>query len=353
MFGLREVKRYAGPPPPPPVVVVLAVCLAAWGVICGGNAWALGTPASTVIVSTASVAYTPAGTPDPVTLTASTSFHVLELIDTVVTWQDAADVAVNTPQADAVLTFLLSNTGNGPEAFQLSTLDNLGGDDFDPQARALWLETNGQSGLQSGGSDPDTPYQSGVNDPELAADGSQVIYLLSDIPSGAGDGGRGQVQLTVQAASPGAANAAPGTELAGQGLNGVSAVVGTTRAAGTAAGWYRVAAVSVGLTKSIAAISDTAGGTNPYPGARVTYRIRVEVAGTGLARALVISDPVPADMTYVAGSITLDGHAQSDADDMPSDTSDYNFTAPGAVTVNLGDVNAPAVHIIAFATTIN
>jgi uncharacterized repeat protein (TIGR01451 family) len=349
MCWLREVRQTDGPPL---LVVVLAVCLATWGVMCGGTAWALGTPASTVISNTASVTYT-MGSADPVTVTAATSFEVLEIIDSVVTWQDVTDVAVNTPQANAVLTFLLTNTGNGPEVFQLSTADNLGGDDFNPQVQSLWFETNGLVGLQTTGPSPDTLYQTGLNDPDLSADSSQVIYLLSDIPSEVIDGQRGQVQLQMRAATPGAADADPGTELTGQGLNGVNAVVGATRALSTAFGWYTVATVDVNLTKSIAAIVDPQGGDQPYPGARVTYRLRVEISGTGLAQTLVISDLIPADMTYATGSITVDGLAQSDAIDPPADMSDYNITAPETVTVNLGDVNAPAVHVIEFETTIN
>ncbi|MEJ2041507.1 MAG: hypothetical protein P8X55_21650, partial [Desulfosarcinaceae bacterium] len=120
-----------------------------------------------------------------------------------------------------------------------------------------------------------------------------------------------------------------------------------------ATGTYEVASVDVSLTKSIENIADTSGGHQPYPHAVVTYRIRVEVSGNGTAGNLVISDPVPADMTFVPGSIVLDGIPQTDADDAPVDTSDFNITAAGAVTVNLGDSVAPATHIIDFEATIN
>jgi uncharacterized repeat protein (TIGR01451 family) len=334
-------------------VVVLAVCLVAWGVICGGTAWALGTPASTVISSTATVTYTTVSDPTPVVVSASVSFDVLEIIDAVVTWQDAADVGVNSPHTDAILTFLLTNTGNGPETFELSFVDNLAGDDFNPQGQELWLETNATLGLQTTGATPDMLYQAGVNDPALAADAGQVIYLLADIPTDLDNDLRGQTQVNIRSLTPGAAGADPGTELVGLGFNGVSAVVGGNRAQGAISGWYLVAMVDVNLDKSIAAIRDPSGGDQPDPGALVTYRIRVELVGTGTAQGLVISDAIPADMTYSSGSITLDGVTQSDADDAPTDNSNYNVTTPQTVTVNLGDVSAPAVHVIEFSTTIN
>lgn len=338
---------------PPSAMTVLAGCLVVWQVVCGGTVWALGTPASTSISSTASISYSQVGGSDPVTITASSRFDVLEIIDGVVTWQDATDIAVNSPHDGAVLAFLLTNTGNAPESYQLSAVGNLTGDDFDPLAQALWLETNSEPGLQISGADPDILYENGLNDPLLSADGSQVIYMMNDIPTDEADGARGQVQLMIQAATAGAAGAEPGTELVGLGLNGGNAVVGATRAVGSAAGWFQVASVDVELVKSIADISDSTGGDQPYPGARVTYRIQVSVTGTGLADDLVVSDAIPADMTYVPGSITLDGISQSDAGDMPADLSDYNVTNPATVTVNLGDVNAPAVRVIEFATTIN
>lgn len=337
---------------PPSAMTVLAGCLVAWQVVCGGTVWALGTPASTFISSTASISYTQVGESDPVTITASSSFNVLEIIDGMVIWQDATDIAVNSPHDGAILAFLLTNTGNGPESFQLSVADNLTGDDFNPLAQALWLEANSEPGLQISGTDPDILYENGLNDPLLSADGSQVIYMTNDIPTDQVDSARGQVQLIIRAATPGAAGAEPGTELIGHGLNGGNAVVGATRAVGSAAGWFQVASVNVELAKSIAAISDTTGGHQPYTGARVTYRIQVSVSG-GRAENLVISDAIPADMTYVPGSITLDGISQSDAGELPADPSDYNVTNPATVTVNLGDVNAPAVRVIEFAATIN
>jgi uncharacterized repeat protein (TIGR01451 family) len=346
VFRLKEVNA----PPVLGLMVVLAACL---GMLCCGSAWALGTPAGTVIANTATVTYALDGDPTVRTISASHSFSILEVIDGVVAWQDAAPVQVGSPQADSALTFLLTNTGNGPEAFALTSTDTLPGDDFDPAAQSVWLETNGIAGLQTGGATPDTHYQAGLNDPDLPADHSVKIYLLSNIPSGLSDGATGRARLNAAATTPGAANAPAGTALPGAGLNGVDAVVGTSQAQGGAVGSYAVASVGVSLTKSIHRIVDRFGGSQPYPGAQVTYRILVQVSGGGAAEGLVISDPIPAGMTYLPGSIVLDGAAQTDASDAPVDHSDFNVTNPGTVTVNLGDAAAPATHAIDFTTTIN
>ena len=328
-------------------LIVLLVCRGA------STSWALGTPAGTVISTTATVNYTLGADPAPLSASATGRFTVLEVIDAQVVWQDAAPVQVNTPHTGRCLSFLLTNTGNGPERFGLIVDQALAGDDFDPVAGALWLETNGTAGLQIGASAPDTPYTPGLNDPELAADAARLIYLLSNIPSGLIDGQQGQARLTAAALTPGASGSASGTPLPGAGPGGIDAVVGGTGAGGAAVGTYAVTAVEVTLTKQILRIADTYGGNEPYPGATVTYRIRVDINGSGTARDLVISDLVPAGMTYVGASLLLDGHLQTDADDPPVDSSDFNITAADTVTVNLGDRVAPATHLIDFQTTID
>ena len=65
----------------------------------------------------------------------------------------------------------------------------------------------------------------------------------------------------------------------------------------------------------------------------MTYRIAVDVSGSGTADALVVTDVIPADMTYVPGSIVLDGTPQTDADDPAVDGSDFNVSRTGTVSV--------------------
>jgi uncharacterized repeat protein (TIGR01451 family) len=314
----------------------------------------LGTSAGTPITNTATVDYTLGGDPTLHTTTASNAFNVVEIIDVAVTWQDGANVPVNTPQANVALTFEVTNTGNGAEDFRLSANHNVAGDDFDPTPAApttLWLESNGSIGLQTSGSTPDTPLVMGGSI-ALNADAAAIVYILSDIPGSLADSQAGRVLLTADAATPGAAGATAGTTLPGAGVGG-DAMVGSTHASGSAQGGYEVSAPRVTLIKSIAGILDPYGGNQPYTGARVTYRLQVEVAGSGTAQALVVTDVIPADTTFVAGSITLDGLSKTDGDDPPSDNTDFNVTAPNTVTVNLGDTVAPATRFIEFSVTID
>jgi len=340
MFRLKEVKSLLVPP-----LVgwwVLAVCLIG---MLAAEARAAGTPAGTPITATSTVNYTLGSDPTVLTASASNHFDVLEVIDVSLVWQDAANVSVDTPQNDRVLTYLLTNTGNGPEAFGLTADETLAGDQFNPGVQSIWIESNGTAGFQV----DDTP--SGASGVVLPAGGSALIYVISAIPAGLADGDVGAVQLSAAAMTSAAPGQAPGTVLPGAGYNAVDAVVGTSGAEVNTVGSYEVATVSVTLTKSIARISDPFGGDRPYTGARVTYRITVDVSGAGTAEALVISDLVPTGMTYAAGSLVLNGAPRSDAAD--GDPADFNMTAADTVTVNLSDTVAPATHIIEFDTTIN
>ncbi len=348
MNRLKEDKLHYTSTSYPPLCRWLAVAACLFG-LWSDPAGALGTAAGTTITNSATVNYTMGGSAQ--SETASHSFEVLEVIDCVVTWQDAANVSVNTPHSDRVLTLQLTNTGNGPEDFRLAVNDAVAGDDFNPSVQDVYLESNGAAGLQMSGATPDTTYAG--TDIALAADGVQLCYIVSTIPGGLAVGNIGRVALLADARTPGAAGATPGTVLANAGPGGLDAIVGTTGADGSAGGSYEVSFAAVALVKSIAQIADPYGGDRPYPGAVVTYRITVDVTGGGTAEALVISDTIPADMTYVTGSMQLDGVAQTDADDAPADSSDYGVTTANTITVNLGDTAAPATRIIEFNTTIN
>jgi fimbrial isopeptide formation D2 family protein len=308
-------------------------------------AWAAGTAAGTTISNTATVSYTLGADPTPRTATASNQFEVLEIINGTLVWQDAANVSVGTPQNNRVLSFLLTNTGNGPESFQLIVDATVAGDQFDPGTPLLWIESNGTAGLQA----DDTPYDAaGIT---LPADGGALVYAVSTIPANLADGDIGTLRLSGAAMTPGAAGQPAGTLLPGAGVGSVDAVVGTSQAQAAANGSFQVATVAVTLSKSIARISDPFGGDRPYTGARVTYRIAVDLSGSGSAEALTITDAIPADLTFAPGSLVLDGSAQTDAAD--GDACDFNMTAAGTVTVNLNNTAAPAAHVIEFDATIN
>jgi len=307
------------------------------------EAGAVGVAAGTSIDNTAQVTYT-VGSVSATATSNTSSVTVAEILDVVITLQTPS-VPVIAGATQQEMLFRLTNTGNGPETFRLQMTSVIGGDDFDPAAAApaIYFDTDASGDLSPG----DTPYVVGANDPVLNADAFLTVLVVNDIPAAA-DGNRGFSRLLADART---GVGAPGTTYAGQGASGTDAVVGTTGADGEATGEYLVAGISVNALKSQAVV-DSFGGTRPLPGARIDYTIVVSATGSGSAANSVFTDNIPANTSYVPGTLRLNSTALSDAVD--ADAGDFS-TAPSArVSVQLGTVTqASGSQTIQFAVTIN
>jgi uncharacterized repeat protein (TIGR01451 family) len=299
------------------------------------------TPAGTVISNIATVGYSIASVPQPPMISAPAMVTVDEVIHPLLTWQDAAPVPVGTPSANDALEFLLTNAGNGQEAFSLTRTNGplpLPAGNYTPlngTVGSIYLETNGTAGFQP----TDTAYVSGTNDPVLPAGAGQIIYVVSDTPVVANNI-QGEVKLDAASLTPGVAGSAPGTSFAGLGTGGVFAVTGTNSGQAGATGSYISSGLGVVVTKSVTGVVDPNGGAAVMPGSVMNYQIAVALTGTGTATNLVISDPLPSQISFVSGSLYLDGVLQPDA-------------VANTINVSLGNVAAPANFVITFSATIN
>jgi len=323
--------------------------LVASGVLLLCGAWsnqarAVGVAAGTNIDNTAQVTYS-VGSVSATATSNTTSVTVAEILDAVVTLQTPS-VPVVPGAVQQEMVYRLTNTGNGPETFQLQMTSSLGGDEFDPtpSSPSIYFDTDGSGDLTAG----DVPYVAGSNDPLLAGDAFVTVLVINDIPVGATDGNRGFSRLTATART---GSGAPGTSFAGQGANGTDAVVGTTGGDGEATGQYLVASIAVNALKSQAVV-DQFGGSRPIPGARINYTIVVSATGSGAAAGTVFNDAIPANTTYVAGTLQLNSVALSDAAD--ADAGDFSTVPAARVRVQLGNLTqASGSQTIQFAVTIN
>jgi uncharacterized repeat protein (TIGR01451 family) len=307
---------------------------------------AAGTPAGTSIQNTAQVSYTLGGS----TVTASSntsSVTVAEILDAVLTIA-APTVQVSAGATTEELVFTLTNTGNGTEAFDLTALSaSVVGDDFDPTLAtpSIYFDTDNSGDFSAA----DVAYSAGANDPVLAADASVRLIVVNGIPNTAVNGNRGRSQLTAAAAS--GSSDIPGTSFGLVGDGGVEAVAGTTGGDAVLFGEYLVADVLLTAVKS-QTIVDQFAGARPLPGARINYQIVVTASGSGTATATGFSDLVPANTTYVAGSLELNGAALSDTAD--GDAGTFVSAPAPQVRVTLGDLSgASGPQTIEFAVTIN
>jgi uncharacterized repeat protein (TIGR01451 family) len=332
-----------------------ALILTLLGVPLGG-AQAVGTPAGTDISNTATASYTIGGT--PVTQTSNTEvITVLELIDVVVTSQDAGAVSVSSPEVGAVLTFLVTNIGNGTEDFALSAQNSVA-DDFDPSSISIYLDTDGTPGLDTA---TDTLYSAPSDvrlDANLVGGDRLTVFLVSDIPGSLTDGDFSDVDLVAVSDNHPGGSPSPGTVLPGVGDGGVDAVLGTSSGDGSGTGQYLVANATVSVVKSVASVSDPFGGSQPVPGATITYEIAISLVGGATATAVTITDPIPLNTTYVPASMTLDDGAGGGpvglSDTLDGDAGELVAGSPPVVTVRLGDLPpASPDQTITFSVTID
>ena len=301
-------------------------------------AFAAGVDAGTLIENTAQATYsTPDGTQ---TIDSNTvTLKVDELLDTTVASVDSGPVA--SEPGTEVLTFEVTNTGNGPEAFLLTANPTVAGNDFDVVIDGIAIDTNG-NGVYDEGVDeiltgPETTE-------ELAPDESITVFVLTTVPASATDTQQSEVELTAQAVT---GTGAPGTTFAGQGENDSNAVVGSSGADDSANGALVVGITTVELIKS-AVIADQFGGTSPVPGATITYTISAVVEGSGSVENLVVTDSFPTGTTYVTSSLALDSTSLTDASG--DDAGTANATG---VSVDLGTVAGGTTQNITFNVTIN
>ena len=328
------------------ILGVASACALALGL--GSNkAHALGAPAGTVINNTAEVSYS-VGTVNATASSNLVTVTVAEILDVTVTAQTPS-VSVSAGDTQQAARYRVTNTGNGSETFRLVMNSTIAGDQFDPvpSATSIYFDSDATPGLSAG----DTPYVVGSNDPVLNADGFVIVLVVNDIPAAVVDTNLGITRLTADART---GAGAPGTTFAGagNGINGaVDAVVGTSGADSEADTSYLVTGVSLTANKTQTVV-DQFGGVQPVPGARIDYSVVINVAGSGNATNAVFTDNIPANTTYVPGTLRLNTALLTDGVD--TDAGDFTATTPAHVRVALGSLTtASGPQTVTFAVTIN
>nr|CAA6817726.1 MAG: Unknown protein [uncultured Thiotrichaceae bacterium] len=298
-----------------------------------GLARAEGTAAGTRINNTVQVSFQVGDSPDSIhTETASHDFIVSELIRSNVSSLNPEGVAVPAPAQDVILTFELTNTGNGEETFMLSTDDMQS--EFSAEITAMWIESNGEPGLQ----DDDTLYSEGV---ELQADQSVTVYVVGTIPPDQEHEAEAGVLLTATAATPGAGQLSIGEAIPPEQNNGVEAVVAQNNASANDSGVYIVSGIQLDVRKEVVSVRDPYQGNLVMPGSEITYQITVGASGKGTAQDLKVSDPSPASMSYKQNSLLLNEQVLSDRAD---DDKGYFDEQSDTVWFEPGTVVAPAIY---------
>lgn len=311
-------------------------------------ALAVGTPAGTNISNTATATYDLPGGATGLTKSSQVDLTVLELINVNVTSQNSGAVATSAGATDQVLTYVVTNIGNGVEDFVLSATQPTT-DDFDMTNVRIFLDTDGNGTYNSA----DTEIASGTGSIGLNADEAATLFIVSDAPS-AGLSTDDLSQLTLTALSEtvdehGAASPQAGDLISGVGSGGAADAVVGFNYTDDANGTFQISTgggtATVNITKSIVSSVDPFGGSTRVPGSVITYQIDVSVAN-GTVDSLVVSDELPGNMEYVEGTLVLGSTALTDASDTDEGSFDSTSGASGTVSVDLGTQVAGTSFVI-------
>lgn len=299
-------------------------------------ALATGTIAGTLIENTAEATY--ASGAGSISVRSNTvTIKVDELLDVVV-----AANAANQPSPDkAIFAFDVTNTGNGPEAFNIVIDTDVAGNEFQLLIDLIVIDDG--DGVYEPGIDTVLPAGSPL--PVMSPDQSIRIFVITSLPEGATDGQSSTIELKAEAVT---GTGAPGTNFPGQGEGGGDAVVGTTNAVAIAPSGVKASLATVSLVKS-ATIVDPFGGAQPLPGATVTYSIVADVVGSGTVSDLHVIDAIPAGTTYSAGSLVLDGKSLTDG----ADGDAGKASQEAGIDVSFGDVAGGNSFALTFKVKIN
>jgi uncharacterized repeat protein (TIGR01451 family) len=298
------------------------LALAALGAL--PQAFAAGTAASTTINNRATVNFTvggvaqtpiessPTGNSTPgVNAGANTAFLVDNKVDLTVTESGGAATTVSPGQLAVVTTFVVTNTGNSAQAYQLTPTNNASGgtlfsnvDNSDVSNLRVFVDAN-NNGTYEPATDTATTIAT------LAADANVRVFIVADVPATATNSQFANVRLTAAAA----VNNTPATLLTQSAGADNPATVEIVFADGAGAGdaardgrhsgddQYAVQSAALSILKSSAVTSDPVNGaTNPkaIPGATVEYTVTLTNSGAVAAAGVVISDPIPANTTFLA-----------------------------------------------------
>jgi uncharacterized repeat protein (TIGR01451 family) len=318
--------------------------LVALGMLACIPGFAVGTAAGTLIESYAEITYSVSAASELKQQSNAVQMVVAELLNVSVSWQDAAEVPTHPGDSLTMLTFLITNIGNGAEPYILGLENRLADDDFDPTFAKLYLDANGDGRFDAA---EDTPYVLGSPTAELPPDSSLGVFVFNATPTEVTDSQLGRTRLTARS---GTGSGKPGLTLEGLGDDGTDAVVGAT---GATSGAYGVTTVWDCQLKAVKAVEvvDPFGGSQGYPGATLTYKVTISVEGTGTLEDAVFTDPIPENTSYCPNSLKLDDTTLSDEAD--NDVGELEDSSPAQLSVQLGTLSKETPpRTISFQVTI-
>lgn len=294
------------------------------------------TLAAMTLLTVAAFAAPPAGTPIGNTATATyvdaasqthtvTSNPVTTIVQQVASFTLTANGArTAAPGGSVAFPHVLTNTGNGTDAFPLAAA-NLGGDNFDLTGLAMYADADA-----NGVADNFVPL--GTTGP--LAPGAQFHFVLM--------------------------GSVPGTQVAGDVANLRVTAVSAFDGAQTAFNDDQVTVTGNAVLAVTKAISQNNGAS---PSGPYTYTLSYTNSGNATAAGLRLTDVIPAGMTYVPGSARWSVTGATPLTDADSTDAqgivpatirwDFNVATGGAVTAQIAQVGPGQTGTVTFQVNVN
>jgi uncharacterized repeat protein (TIGR01451 family) len=353
--------------------------------IFGKEVWSAETPAGTTISNQASIGYSVGGVAQATINSAAVTFVVDRKVNLTVATSDTAAVVVAPGSIKYVLTFTVTNTGNGVQDVSLASTALAGGaakwsgnDNVDASsAVSVYVESEATVGYQDG-------VDTATYIDELAPGAVKTVYIVG-VFNGAynsNDIASYHLLATAKAGGTGGSEGGALTETSGA---ETPSVVDTVFADGQGSDTtndiardakhssqsdFKVLSANLSLTKTSSVISDPTNNTNnpkAIPGAVVEYTITISnAAGSAAATDIAVTDSLNSAIT--AGSLAfnantygsglgiqvtapnINGGAAKNLTNVGSDD-EGDFTT-NVVTVSGINLNAGASAVIKFRVTV-
>lgn len=337
--------------------------------ISANSVLAAGTIAGTTIINKATLSYDIHGIIEPIITSQPASFVVDNKINLTVIEANGTFTGVAASQTVAVTKFSVSNNGNSTQDYSLAVANLTSGapnifglpDTFDATGCVARVESGATPGYQAA-QDTDAFID------ELAPDASKIVYVICSITNALITNDQANISLTASTATGGTVGTlgAPVLQTGSADTNGIDIVFSDTSttpnasgtdqgqtardATGVARSAYRVG-YSLNIFKTAICSPAPADCSQASTGTIITYQLQVNLSGVGTAANLVITDQLPANLSYVPNSTTVQNVSKTDSAD--ADNTDFAVTTPNTLTVKLGNQSAPDSFTINFRATIN
>ena len=301
-------------------------------IIFHSNIFAKGVSAATMISSSVSLTFSVDNIEH--TIRSNTTMDIVEqLLRVKVVSLDAQNVLLKEGASDSILSFKVSNSGNGFDNYKLSFYHNEKSM-FEMKNIKIYIDSNNNFFF-------DEEDQIGDNI-SLLEDESKVIFIVSDIPNDFKIMDGSSSVIILKAVSTIGGSGIRGEVHKKKGVKGVDAIDGIDGGVGEAEGSYLFRLDNEVLLTKYASSHDA----RLISGSIISYEINVSIAKDSMVWNLEVSDDIPKYTMYERDSLTLNGVSLSDEYD-DSDIGYFDCNK-NSIVLEFGCLKYPSIQNIKF-----